>query len=514
MSATGTVLGVTTGGIAGSHKPVEDFALRVAPATANQFNLVRMRLIPVACWRVDDIRFDFDSSVVLPGVRDEMPLLAQLIAKHSVPDPLTQVVHPPPISLFGHADPVGNDDYNKSLSGRRAAAIYGLVTRRDEVWEDLYSNTGIFAKPVVGDKWGTRSIQLMLNEVAGPVAVDGQNGSATRSAISDFQTQNGLPADGNAGPATRKQLFLAYMDKICVDDTGTPFTVDKVDGFLGRNQDDGGKGDFQGCSEFNPSLVFSGPENARFEKAQDKSDRNAANAPNRRVMALLFRANSVVLPEKWPCPRAKEGVAGCKKRFFSDGEDRRSRRLPDRDRTSKEDKDTFACRFYDRLSSKSPCEKILITFSFRLYDLERKFIALAPFELTVGGGTPIKGLSDPNGFAIVPDVEVPNQVVIKWGFPPEPGQLPELVFEGQMFLDPDDKDQDTEATQKLQNLGYSQDNPLDENVAAFQRDYGRLATPTLLETGNLDDATMALLRDVWASSEDDLQNDQPERKSN
>jgi len=89
-----------------------------------------------------------------------------------------------------------------------------------------------------------------------------------------------------------------------------------------------------------------------------------------------------------------------------------------------------------------------------------------------------------------------------------------LVFEGQMFLDPDDKDQDTEATQKLQNLGYSQDNPLDENVAAFQRDYGRLATPTLLETGNLDDATMALLRDVWASSEDDLQNDQPERKSN
>jgi len=28
-----------------------------------------------------------------------------------------------PLSVFGHADPVGSDDYNKALSGRRAMAV-------------------------------------------------------------------------------------------------------------------------------------------------------------------------------------------------------------------------------------------------------------------------------------------------------------------------------------------------------------------------------------------------------
>src|SRR6202040_1126607 len=32
-----------------------------------------------------------------------------------------------PISVFGHADPVGDDEYNKHLSGRRATGIYALL---------------------------------------------------------------------------------------------------------------------------------------------------------------------------------------------------------------------------------------------------------------------------------------------------------------------------------------------------------------------------------------------------
>jgi hypothetical protein len=108
---------------------------------------------------------------------------------------------------------VGNDDYNKLLSGRRAAAIYGMLTRRDEAWEDLFSNTGIFAEPVAGDKWGDESIQTMLGELVQPT--DGTD------PLKQFQSDNGLAPDGKAGPATRKQLFLAYMDLICVDDSGS-----------------------------------------------------------------------------------------------------------------------------------------------------------------------------------------------------------------------------------------------------------------------------------------------------
>ena len=71
---------------------------------------------------------------------------------------------------------------------------------------------------------------------------------------------------------------------------------------------------------------------------------------------MLFRPGSKVNVERWPCPRAKEGIDACRKRFWSDAERRRSigaeRRLFD------EAHDTFACRFYQRISCDSPCERL------------------------------------------------------------------------------------------------------------------------------------------------------------
>jgi hypothetical protein len=70
----------------------------------------------------------------------------------------------------------------------------------------------------------------------------------------------------------------------------------------------------------------------------------------------MFRKGSQVLPSKWPCPTFKEGPAGCKKRFFSDGQTRRSTHTPGADRRFDDTHDTFACRFYQRISGASPCE--------------------------------------------------------------------------------------------------------------------------------------------------------------
>jgi len=88
-------------------------------------------------------------------------------------------------------------------------------------------------------------------------------------------------------------------------------TLDPTDDFLARQQDSLGKGDFQGCSEFNPLLIFSQQKNNEFDADKDKSKRNLENAPNRRVLVLLFRPGSKVLSSKWPCPRAgkKESTA-------------------------------------------------------------------------------------------------------------------------------------------------------------------------------------------------------------
>lgn len=501
-ATTGSV-SATTGGISGTHPHVKSPPALVAATDDKDTNTLRAPFAAIACWKLEDLRFEFGSSFIRSEAAAEFAELAVLVQEH--PDA--------PLSIFGHADPVGLDENNKALSGRRAASVYGMLTRRTEIWEDIYSQEGRYAAPHEKDKWGTKVIQIILKDLGySPGPINGEMGNETREAVKGFQVDQGLTVDGKPGKQTREKLFFSYMDKHCRDGKGDPFKLEP-DAFLAKGKDSHGKGDYQGCGEFNPQMLFSEQEQKKYQQQENKEERDQENAVNRRVMVFSFRRGNTVEPKQWPCPRAKEGPSGCKNRFWSDGEDRRNRRLPDERRQYEETKDTFGCRFYHRLVTNSPCERTRITFSFRLYDLQRRFIPNAPFELSVGGRPPIKSTANAEGLAVVPDVEVPNQVLIRWGFPPDQGQQPEMIFEGEMFLKPEEEDRETEARQKLQNLGYFQEFPLNKNVAAFQHDYGQLASPALQETGQLDDQTMSLLRDVYASAEDDLQKDKPQRKA-
>jgi hypothetical protein len=354
------------GGFSASHPPRPALRVLAAPSTGQEFNTVTSAIFPIACYKTENMHFVFDSSILSTDLAKGIHQLKALIDKYTQSGSSSEDTKKlPPISIFGHADPEGSDDYNKSLSGRRAAAVYGLLTRRPEVWEDLYSNGGKYAlKGATGDQWGTRAIQTMLNGLpADPnaqsptnsLAVDGQLGPKTTDAIKRFQSSHGLAADGSAGPNTRKAIFLAYMDQICVGNDGKPFQLDPKKDFLGHNADDLGKADFQGCSRFNPLMLYSESELDYFAQYTDKTGRNAGNAVNRRVMVLLYRIGAQVTASRWPCPRASDGVDGCKKRFWSDGEQRRSN---GEQRRKYEDKfDTFACRFYQRQMRGSPCER-------------------------------------------------------------------------------------------------------------------------------------------------------------
>jgi outer membrane protein OmpA-like peptidoglycan-associated protein len=367
---------VTDAGIAGRNEAPQEINIAAAPSTGTESNAVRAALTPVACLRLDDIRFEFDSSFVQPAINDEMKSLAELFEDHPPPSKAKSSGEGSPVSIFGHADPVGNDDYNKLLSGRRATAIYGLLTRDVDLWEDL------FAHPHGNDKWGPNALRTMVNTVSGK---ESDNPDVTR-----FERDS----------AQRKVLYRQYMDKLC----GPNVKLEKTD-FLARGTDKGGKGDFQGCGEFNPSLVFSETQNRAFTQATDKTGRDAANAPNRRVMVLMFRPGTRVLSENWPCPRVKEGVAGCTKRLFSDGAQRRGRRLPDTARKYEKTQDTFACRFYDRLTNTSPCEGAVRLWVIRLVEDgpepidQRKPLANLPFAVTgVGAGVPeLRGTTDSRG---------------------------------------------------------------------------------------------------------------------
>jgi len=173
----GTIHGTSDGGVAGKHPEADPFEFLVGPTTGDEFNTTQLRLVPVACFRVDDVRFDFDSSFVTADpadekkdIRAELKLLVELLKDHPQS----------PLSVFGHADPVGSDDYNKLLSGRRATVIYAL----------LISTTDPDAAVKL---WKT-------------VAATENWGAPQRTTMQSF---TGLPA-GTAD----NDLFKAYMQKL------------------------------------------------------------------------------------------------------------------------------------------------------------------------------------------------------------------------------------------------------------------------------------------------------------
>ena len=550
----GSISSANEGAVAGAHPSRDTAAPRVAPTLEGKPNTIQAAVFPIACFKVESLRFDFESSLVMPALRREMPALARLLTEHAEPSGLRRR---PPISLFGHADPVGSDAYNKALSGRRAIAIYGLLTRRADVWEDLYQHTSSAGKIVPaasGDTWGIRALQIMLASIplappngstpapgsAPPTAggsapetliADGQLGPKTRDRVRAFQASphgqaHGLAVDGEPGPKTREALFLAYMDRICVDQHGKPFQVDRASGFLGRGSDPEGKADFQGCSELNPSLLFSESDRKRFEADSDKTERDRANAENRRVMVLLYRPGVTIPTDRWPCPRANEPIAGCTKRLWSDGDARR-RNGPD-ERRFELTHDTFACRFYHRMMNDSPCERLLETVQIRLFDRAARPLAFAPCRVTepgkpprgdrtsgpIAGGAamaPPAGTSNAEaddappqgGFVTVRDLALPATVHVEWSRPkpddgpdtPPPADTDELEFAMDVRIELPDDDDESTSLLRLANLGYVEGPTQEADVRAFQSDH-RPRFPDIEIDGVLDEATRDAIRQV------------------
>lgn len=485
--------------VAADQQQVEPRPILVGPTTADEFNTIGERLIPKGCFRFEDVTFEYDSSFVLPRVGNDMRYLADLIDKNTITLPGTPVEKiRPPLSIFGHADPVGNDDYNKQLSGRRAQAIYGMLVRDENLWNDLFLNP----LPSGHDNWGNAAIQTMLDKVSPPPkSQDEATETQTQDRVKAFQADKGLDVDGIVGPETRKALYRAYMDVLC-----GPLELDKDKDFLGHNKDAGGKGDYQGCGEFNPVIMFSQEKNDEYEKAKDKTERNQENQPNRRVMVLLFAPGRRVNPQLWPCPRVKEGVSTCKKRFFLDAPKRRS--FQEKRREFADTKDTFACRFYQLITDDSPCECYSALFNIRLYDLNGKYISEAPCRVTLENQAPYLINATEKGIISLRDIATSKSCLLEWGFKPKNDEEPELIFALNMLIISDEEDEREEIKKKLNNLGYTS-NEQKVNIEAFQRDYGHLADPPLEANGKLNEQTKELLRDVYKKCALDLRNTPP-----
>lgn len=420
----------SNGGVLGKHSDPDLFEFFVAPATSSEFNTARLRLIPIACFRIDDVRFKFDSSFVLPEVKSEMTVFAELRKQD-------QRVNGAPLSIFGHADPSyrGNfeiasstaqpgDDYNKTLSGRRALAIYALLIRDPSFWNTLYVNH------LGGDIWGEGSISIMLNATDPAAPAPATSPSAQSSSISSSQSspnQSSAAASSQSSSDSarnarikdiandsgqRQQLFLKYMNFLCGD-----LKLDKSSDFLARAVGPDLKGDVQGCGRFNPVLLFSSEEEALYKQAfVEKNEavlrgkRDQRNSPNRRVMILIYRKGSRILPAKWPCPTYREGIVGCKKRLWSDGDNRRSLHLSGEERQFDQSQNTFACRFYQRISSDAPCEGVTAGNDCFIYlklfdDLFTNVLVNKPYKIRgLQRGWTIDASTDADGVILLENV--------------------------------------------------------------------------------------------------------------
>lgn len=484
----GSIQGTSDAGVAGQHTLTDPIELFIGPSTADEKNTVRLPLLPIACFRVDDIRFAFDSSFIGadPGdrndIRSELRLLVQLLKNH--PDS--------PLSVFGHADQQGSDDYNKQLSGRRAIVIYALLI----VNGDPATATRLWQDVARQESWGKPQRQTM-------------------------QSFTGLPA-GTAD----SELFKAYMQRL----SPTQLQL-KKENFLAQGADAKGKGDYQGCSEFNPLLIFSRKRQTEFDKQTDKTARNDANSPNRRVMVLLFPKGSKVDPAKWPCPRAGEGPAVCRKRFWSDGEKRRATRLPEEDRRYEIKQDTFACRFYHRLLNLSPCEGAFPQIRIRLFDRDAQPLPGAPCLVTLPGKEPrpdrASGTAGPpsplipppstrspanatkgsdnntDGYIIVREEGIPV-INVKWSRPKEgdgagtplPLVTDQFEFEMDVVIEIQEDEAEKAAMTRLTNLGYVQGptSPADD-IRAFQIEYKARFSDIVID-GTLNEPTRKAIKTV------------------
>ena len=349
----------------------EAFFAAAPTEVTTEHNTIRAPLVPVAVWELEDAHFAFDSSVLLPTMTLE---LAELIAiVKTLPGTL--------LSVFGHTDTTGDDEYNKVLSGRRAMALYALLTRDVDLWDHLFTH------PHGGDDW-RRDHDFALALMRDALGPEG----------------SGL---------ARRPLFERFMGLLARDPAGKSFGLPKR-AFLGKGADAKGKADFQGCSEFNPLRIFSQDDLKTFRRGDQKETRDAEGAINRRVSVFFFPGDTTISVAQWPCPRALEGTAGCRKRFWSDHAERR--RSIDRRREEPGDADTFACRFYDRIAIDAARRGRSSSFGRLVVRAESLLPSVNKRELVV---------LDPAGKVLGAAVLNPE---VKPGDPPPPPQPAKIVL--------------------------------------------------------------------------------------
>jgi outer membrane protein OmpA-like peptidoglycan-associated protein len=233
------------------------------------------------------IHYWFDKAFVEPCMRHVLRQVAAYAQSH--PDEK--------LVIIGHTDESGSDQYNQSLSERRARAAYAYLTfgrsptfadAAVAEWDELRKARTVGVTRTINDTWGVRQYQSMLQDLGfynGPIG--DTHTPATDQAVRDFQAANGLGADGIMGNQSWPILIRAYMAQ---DNLAVP-EAQFMPNASAANGCDHGVVQWLGCGEKMP--VDSTPRGGCGDPAW---------RPNRRTDLLFVNDNA------FPCDDIPEPV--------------------------------------------------------------------------------------------------------------------------------------------------------------------------------------------------------------
>jgi outer membrane protein OmpA-like peptidoglycan-associated protein len=118
--------------------------------------------------------------------------------------------------IVGHTDLTGSDEYNQSLSERRARSVFAFLTfgRAPDASVSEWNSIRQKQKGVttLGDNWGTRQYQHMLQDLGFyPGNVNGVENKATQDAVRAFRRKKGLPGGTTVDDSVWNALIRDYM---------------------------------------------------------------------------------------------------------------------------------------------------------------------------------------------------------------------------------------------------------------------------------------------------------------
>ena len=249
----------------------------------------------LACAGIPNVTFETQRSFIRPNAAVYLKKLKEIIAAH--PHPL--------MMIFGHADKVGTEAFNKALSERRAKSAFALLTRKPDVWVTLFEN----GDDPDNEDWGLKSVQTMLNFLNPGARLDITNTMDNRTAI-ELETYTRNPWTWIRGVRVITTNALEIVVQRYMDALMDGVNLTEKD-FFGLKH--------AGCSVFNPII-----------------DTDRAEEDNRRVTFFLFDRNR--LPD---IPCSNTDLSPCRSQ---------SGQYRENPRQTYRHNDSFSCAFYDSIA--------------------------------------------------------------------------------------------------------------------------------------------------------------------